>query len=98
MKLHAKMDLPNITNKLHFAPLYYKTGQRLLQNARVILYYKIRQGFYYKIGQFYYKRWQLLQSLTVLLQNVAVIAKYNVHYKMRQYKSIANLNKEFFHS
>ena len=51
-------------------------------------YYKIQELFYYKIGQFYYKKRQLLQSLTVLLQTVAVIAKYDVHYKMRQYKSI----------
>ena len=73
-------------------------GDRDNYKIQELFSYKIRQGFYYKIGQFYYKRRQLLQSLTVLLQNVAVIAKYKVHYKMRQYKSIANLNKEFFQS
>ena len=39
-----------------------------------------------------------MQGLTVLLQNMIVIAKCDVHYKVRQYRSIADLNKQFFQS
>ena len=39
-----------------------------------------------------------MQGLTVLLQNMIVFAKYDVHYKVRQHKSIADLNKQFFQS
>ena len=43
-----------------------------------LFYYKMRQGFYYKMRQ-------LLQNMTILLQNATVITKCNVFYKLRQY-------------
>ena len=56
--------------------VYYKMRQILLQNATATLpqnatdvYYKIRQ---------------VLQIATILLQNVTVITKYGVYYKLRQ--------------
>ena len=45
----------------------------------------MRQTFYYKMEQFYYKVRQLLYNATILLQNGAVITKYYVYYKSRQY-------------
>ena len=35
--------------------------------------------FYYKMQQFYCKMWQVLQNATILLQNMTVITKYDVH-------------------
>ena len=67
---------------------YYKMRQILLQNATAILlqnatdvYYKMRQVFYYKMRQ-------LLQIATVLLENATVITKWDIYYKLRQYKFI----------
>ena len=60
--------------------LYYKMRQILLQNATAILlqnatevYYKMPQVFYHKKRQFFYKMRRLLQTVTTLLQNAAVI-------------------------
>ena len=58
----------------------------LLQNVTKV-YYKKRQMFYYKMWQFYYKMQQLLQSASSFLQDVIVITKCDVYYKMRQYSS-----------
>ena len=65
--------------------LCYKIRQILLQNATAILlqnatkvYYKMRLAFNYKIRQ-------LLQIVTILLQNATVSKKYDVYYKLRQY-------------
>ena len=73
--------------------VYYKMPQILLQNAIAILlqnatevYYKMRQFFYYKMLQFYYKMRQLVQIATTLLQNVTVITKCDLYYKLRPYK------------
>ena len=42
------------------------------------VYYKIRQVFYYKMGQ-------LLQIATILLENATVITKCVAFYKLRQH-------------
>ena len=63
--------------------------QMLLQNAAAVvlqnaskIYFKICQIFYYKMGQFYYKlRW--------LLQNMIVITKCDVCFKIRRYSNDA---------
>ena len=67
----------------------------LLQNATAILlqsatgvYYKMRRVFYYKIRPFCYKIQQLLQNATMLLQNATLITKYDVCYKLRQYRAL----------
>ena len=78
---------------------YYKMRQLLqiatilLQNATATLlqnttegYYKLRQVFYHKMRQFYYKMRQLLQIATILSQNATVVTKYDIYYKLRQYK------------
>ena len=63
----------------------------LLQNATSLLsqnatevYYKMRQGFCYKMQQFYYKMGQLLQNGSILLLNATVITKCDGYYKLRQ--------------
>ena len=59
--------------------------QILLQNVTAILL-QIATEIYYKMRQFYYKMQQLLQIARILLQNVTVITKCDVSYKLRQYK------------
>ena len=58
--------------------------QILLQNAAEI-YCKMRQVFFYKMGQFHYKTRQLLQIATILSQNGTFVTKCDSHYKVRQY-------------
>ena len=60
--------------------VYYKIPQILLQNATATLlqnatevYYKMSQFFYYKMRMFYYKKRQLLQIVTIVLQNATFI-------------------------
>ena len=53
---------------IHYGSLLQNATAILLQNATDV-YYKMGQGFYYKRRQIYYKMWQLLQNVTVLLQN-----------------------------
>ena len=55
---------------LHFAPLYHKMRERLLQSDTVIssknstnVCYKMRQIFCYKRGKFYYKMRQLYNKM-----------------------------------
>ena len=58
----------------------------LLQNATAILLQNVTE-VYCKICQFlYYKTRQLLQNATILSKNATVITKYDVYYKLRQYK------------
>ena len=58
--------------------VYYKMRLMLLRNATEV-YYKMRQVCYYKMPH-------LLQNATILLQNATVITKYDVYYKLWQYK------------
>ena len=51
----------------------------------------MRQVFYYKMRQFYDKMRQLLQVATILLENVTVITKSDVYYKMRQNTEISSI-------
>ena len=48
--------------------------------------------------QFYYKMEPLLQNATILLQNVTIITKRNVYYKLRQYMVESLENKCFNYS
>ena len=64
--------------------LYLIPHDTLLQNAKKV-YYIMRTVFYYKIPQFYFNLRQLLQSASILLENVTVITNCNVYYKMHQY-------------
>ena len=59
-------------------PLFLRNQQMFaLQNASSFTKCKMRQ--------FYYKTRQLLQNESILLQNVAVIIRYNFYHKMRRY-------------
>ena len=78
LKLHAKMYLPNITNKLHFAPLYYKRRQRLLQNSRVILLQN---------------RPVLLQKTTIITESDSFITNCGSHCKIRRSLQNASVQK-----
>ena len=63
--------------------IHYDT---LLQNAAAILLQNVTE-VYCKICQFlYYKTRQLLQNATILSKNATAITKYDVYYKLRQYK------------
>ena len=54
-----------------------------------LFYYKMQQTFTTKCARFfYYKMRQLLQIATVLLENATVITKWDIYYKLRQYKFI----------
>ena len=67
--------------------------QFLLKNATKV-YYKMGQLLYYKMCQFHYKMKQLLQNVTILLENVKVITKCNVYYKFRQYNFLERLSHD----
>ena len=60
--------------------------QILLQYTTKV-YYKLRQVFNCKMRQFYFMLRQLFQNAPILLQNLTVITKCDVDYKMRCYKS-----------
>ena len=66
----------------------------LLQNATEV-FCKMRQVFYYKMRQFYYKMRQLLQIVTILLQNAKVITKCDVYDKLRQFKQLFHRTANF---
>ena len=87
------MHLPHFIDQLYFSPFSCKMRQNatvvpLLQNATkcdcyfITKYNKMRQLFYYKMWQFYNKMRQLVQNATTLFQNVTVIAKCYLSYKM----------------
>ena len=65
---------------------YYKTRRLFCCKIRQMFIAKCGRSFYYKIRQFYYKMWQLLQKASILIQTETVITKFNVYYKMRQYR------------
>ena len=59
---------------------YYKMGQ--------LFYYKMRQTFIfcYKMRQFYYIMRQLLKWQEMLLQKTTFLRKFDVYYKLRQFR------------
>ena len=59
--------------------LYNATNIFMIQNAND------QNRYQNKLRQFYYKIQHLLQDMTILLQNVTVIRKCKVHYKIRQH-------------
>ena len=78
---HSMSMVPDTMFHIWFImTVYYKIPQILLQNATATLlqnatevYYKMSQVFYYKIRMFYYKKRQLLQIVTIVLQNATFI-------------------------
>ena len=77
--IHCDSLLQNASDIITKCDSYFitKFDRSLLQNT---------SGFYYKTRQFDYKMRLLLQNATILLQNAKVITKWNVYYKLRQYR------------
>ena len=57
----------------------------LLQNVTATLLQNMTEVYYKMCQVFYYKMQELLQNMATLLQNVTIITKCNVYYKLRQY-------------
>ena len=77
--IHYESLLQNATDAITKCDSYFIT------KCDRFYFYKLRQ-FYYKMRQFYYKMRQLLQNAMILLQNATIITKYDIYYKLRQYK------------
>ena len=67
----------------------------LLQNATAILLLNSTEVYYKMHKVFYYKMQQLLQTVTILLQNATVITKCDVYYKLQHFTA-SSFNKFWY--